>query len=88
VRPDAPPFFLIHGASDVMLYPAQARAMAQALRRTSRAPVVHAELPGATHGFDTFGAPRATAAARAVERFLGVAYGRWLDTGTGSRTGR
>jgi acetyl esterase/lipase len=80
VRPDAPPFFLIHGASDVLLYPAQARAMARALRKTSTSPVVYAELPGATHSFDTFGAPRATAAAHAVERFLGVAYGEWLRT--------
>jgi acetyl esterase/lipase len=84
VRPDAPPFFLLHGASDVMLYPAQARAMAERLRETSKAPVVYAQLPGATHGFDTFGAPRATAAALAVEKFLGVVYGQWLDAGTGT----
>jgi hypothetical protein len=39
--------------------------------------VVYAELPGATHAFDVFGAPRAVAAAEAVERFLGVVYGDW-----------
>jgi acetyl esterase/lipase len=75
VSGDAPPFFLLHGTHDVLLRVEQARLMARRLREASAAPVVYAELPGATHAFDTFGAPRATAAAEAVERFLGVAYG-------------
>jgi acetyl esterase/lipase len=75
VTAQAPPFFLLHGSNDVMLYPGQARAMAARLRDMSQAPVVYAELPGATHAFDLFGAPRARAAAEAVERFLAVAYG-------------
>src|SRR5215217_5464252 len=47
------------------------------LKEVSTAPVVYAELSGATHAFDTFGAPRARAAAEAVERFLGATYGDW-----------
>ena len=78
VSGDAPPFFLLHGTNDVLLRVEQARLMARRLREVSTAPVVYAELPGATHAFDTFGAPRATAAAEAVERFLGVAYGEWV----------
>jgi acetyl esterase/lipase len=74
---DAPPFFLLHGTHDVLLRVEQARLMARRLREVSAAPVVYGELPGATHAFDTFGAPRATAAAEAVERFLGVVYGDW-----------
>ena len=78
VSGEAPPFFLLHGTHDVLLRVEQARLMARRLREVSAAPVLYAELPGATHAFDTFGAPRATAAAEAVERFLGVAYGDWV----------
>ena len=77
VTADAPPFFLLHGTNDVLLRVEQARLMTRRLKEVSTAPVVYAELPGATHAFDTFGAPRARAAAEAVERFLGATYGDW-----------
>jgi acetyl esterase/lipase len=75
---DAPPFFLLHGTHDVLLRVEQARLMAERLRLRSAAPVVFAELPGATHAFDVIGAPRAIAAAESIGRFLGVTYGDWL----------
>jgi acetyl esterase/lipase len=84
VGADAPPFFLLHGTHDVLLRVEQAQLMTQRLRAVSTAPVVYAELPGATHAFDVFGAPRAVAAAEAVERFLAVAYGDWLRAGRGA----
>lgn len=85
VSDDAPPFFLLHGTHDVLLRVEQARLMFRRLRELSPAPVAYAELPGATHAFDTFGAPRATAAAEAVERFLGVAYGDWRARAASAR---
>jgi acetyl esterase/lipase len=75
VTPDAPPTFLLHGTADSLVPVEQARAFASALRETSRAPVVYAELPFAQHAFDFFGSIRSAAAAMAVERFLGVVYG-------------
>jgi acetyl esterase/lipase len=70
VRPDAPPFFVIHGAIDTLTNPAQARAFADALRHVSRRPVVHAELPGAQHCFDLLPSVRTTHTIRAIDRFL------------------
>ena len=75
VTPDAPPTFLLHGTADSLVPVEQARAFATALRDTSRAPVVYAELPFAQHAFDFFGSIRSAASAAAVERFLGVVYG-------------
>jgi acetyl esterase/lipase len=75
VTSEAPPTFLLHGTADSLVPVEQARAFAAALRETSRAPVVYAELPFAQHAFDFFGSIRSAASAVAVERFLGVVYG-------------
>jgi acetyl esterase/lipase len=52
VHQDAPPVLLAHGAQDTLVPPEGARALAAMLRAGSTSPVVHAELPGAQHGFD------------------------------------
>jgi acetyl esterase/lipase len=75
VHAGAPPFFVVHGANDSLVKTEQARAFAEALRKTSQEPVVYAELPAAQHAFDTIRSPRAVHTAHAIERFLGVAYG-------------
>jgi acetyl esterase/lipase len=75
VRPDAPPFFIIHGTNDTLVPIAQGRAFAVALRKESANPVVFGELPRAQHAFDTFGSVRTLHTVRAVERFLAVVYG-------------
>jgi acetyl esterase/lipase len=72
VGPDAPPFFVLHGTNDTLVPLRQAQGFVEELRKTSRQPVVYAELTGAQHAFDTFPSVRARAAARAVERFLAV----------------
>jgi acetyl esterase/lipase len=77
VGPHAPPFFVLHGDRDTITPVTQARLLVDRLRRDAPGPVVYAELPGAQHAFDVFGSPRATAAADAVARFLGVVYGDW-----------
>ncbi len=73
VRPDAPPFFVIHGTNDSLVPVEQARAFADMLRKESTQPVAYAELPRTQHAFDLFWSPRTWAAVHAVERFLAVA---------------
>ncbi len=52
VRPDAPPFLVVHGSADTVIPVAQAREFADRLRATSRSTVGYLEVPGAQHGFD------------------------------------
>ena len=73
VRPDAPPFFVIHGAHDSLVPVVEARAFVERLRAVSPEPVVYAELPGAQHAFDVFHSIRSAHVIRGVERFL-----RWV----------
>ena len=70
VRPDAPPFLVVHGTIDVLAPLAGARSFVRALRAVSRAPVVYAEIPGGQHAFDVFRSPRADLTLQGVYRFL------------------
>jgi acetyl esterase/lipase len=74
VRPDAPPFFVLHGTDDSLIPVAEAREFAAELQAASKAPVAYAELPYAQHAFDIFGSPRAHRSAEAVARFLSWVY--------------
>lgn len=76
VRPDAPPFFVLHGTNDSLAYVEQARSFVDRLRQVSRQPVAYAELPLTQHAFDIFGSARAAHAAVAVEQFLAEVYAR------------
>ncbi len=87
VNDAAPPFFVSHGTNDGLIPVEQARHFVARLRAISEQPVVYAELPRAQHAFDMFGTPRATYAAEAVGRFLGVAYGDYLASSAADRTG-
>jgi acetyl esterase/lipase len=69
-HPDAPPFFVIHGAHDSLVDVAEARELVNQLRALSKSVVVYAELPGAQHAFDVFASIRSAHVIRAVERFL------------------
>jgi acetyl esterase/lipase len=70
VRPDAPPFFVLHGTDDSIIPVGEGRAFAEAMREVSTAPVAYAEMPHAQHAFDFYGSPRAHYTGAAVERFL------------------
>ena len=70
VRPDAPPFFVIHGKHDSLVPVREARHFVERLRATSRSPVLYAEIPGAQHAFDVFPSIRTAHVVRAAERFL------------------
>ncbi len=78
IRPDAPPFFIIHGAMDTLVPVGEARKFAETLRRTSRNPVVYAEIPGAQHAFELFPSLRSIHVTHGVERFLASIYCREL----------
>jgi acetyl esterase/lipase len=70
VGPDAPPFFILHGADDTVIPVQEAREFVEALRDVSTSPVIYSEIPYAQHAFDIFGSARGHYTASAVERFL------------------
>ncbi len=70
VRPDAPPFFVLHGANDTLVPVETARTFVQRLRAVSRQPVAYAELPLAQHAFDVLASLRCQATTSAVADFL------------------
>jgi acetyl esterase/lipase len=76
VRPDAPPFLVVHGTGDTMIPVAQARAFVDRLRATSRDCVGYLELPGAGHAFDMTDGARTASAATAIGLFLNEIHRR------------
>ena len=70
LRPDAPPFLVVHGDIDTLAPVAEARAFVSALREISTQAVVYAELAGAQHAFDVFPSHRCARAVEAAARFL------------------
>jgi len=76
VHGQAPPFFVIHGDTDVMTSWEVARDFSAALEAVSQQPVVHAELPGCQHGFDGMHSVRSNYLVNHVTDFLEWAYAR------------
>lgn len=70
VGPHAPPFFVLHGDHDSLVWAEGAREFVAALRGASRQPVAYAELPGAQHAFDILRSVRCEHAVNGVARFL------------------
>lgn len=70
VVPDAPDFFVIHGAHDGLVSVRQARAFVERLRAVSTGVVTYLELPGTQHAFEVFSSIRSQQIVRAVERWL------------------
>jgi acetyl esterase/lipase len=70
ITPDAPDFFVIHGAHDTLVPVDQARQFVARLREVSKRTVVYAELPGAQHAFDVFPSIRSAHIVRAIDRYL------------------
>ncbi len=80
-RADAPPVFLVHGTADSLVPVEWARKFVSTLRRSSRQPVVYAEIPGAQHSFDLFRSLRFEKVVDAVEVFLSAVV---VDAGSDS----
>ncbi|MCW2655054.1 MAG: esterase [Mycobacterium sp.] len=70
VRPDAPPFLVVHGTADTVIPVEQAQMFVERLRAGSLSTVAYLELPGAHHGFDMTDGCRTRTAAMAVGLFL------------------
>jgi acetyl esterase/lipase len=70
VRPDAPPYLVVHGSADSVIPVEQARAFVDRMRATSRSSVGYLELPGAGHAFDILDRARAASAVTAIGLFL------------------
>jgi acetyl esterase/lipase len=76
IRPDAPPFLIVHGDRDTLAPVEDARLFAELLRGVSRAPVIYTELRGAQHAFDLFASPRTARMLDGTLRFLTAMYER------------
>lgn len=70
VHRDAPPFLVVQGASDNLVFPAESRSFVERLRETSRSPVAYIEVPRAQHEFDAVPSVRTGHVITGVERFL------------------
>ena len=70
VHGDAPPFFVIHGASDSVVPTAEAEQFVTALRAASENAVAYAEVPGGNHAFDVVDSLRTHYVISGVHRFL------------------
>lgn len=70
IRRDAPPFFVIQGSNDTLVWVEEARRFVADLRIISTQPVAYAEIPYAQHAFDVMVTRRSLAFVRAVEIFL------------------
>jgi acetyl esterase/lipase len=70
VSESAPPFLVIQGTHDTLVFVEEAREFVRALREKSRASVAYLEMAGAQHAFDMFHSPRSAHAVRAAAAFL------------------
>jgi acetyl esterase/lipase len=69
-RPDAPPFFILHGHDDSIIPVPEGRKFAEAMRNSSTSVVAYAEIPHAQHAFDFYYGSRGQYTTQAVEEFL------------------
>lgn len=74
VTRSAPPFFVLHGSHDFLVPPEESRQFVAALREVSESPVLYAELPGATHGFDVMHSLRSRHVVHGIGKYLGAMY--------------
>jgi acetyl esterase/lipase len=70
VHAEAPPFFVIQGSHDSLVFAEEAVTFVEALREKSAAPVLHAELEGGQHAFEIFHSPRSRHAVLGAVAFL------------------
>jgi acetyl esterase/lipase len=77
VRPDAPPFFVVHGSHDCLIPVGESADFVQRLRAVSRNPVLYAELHGAEHAFDILNSLWTASTVRAIHRFLDFQHRRY-----------
>jgi acetyl esterase/lipase len=84
LRPDAPPFYVIHGSLDTLAPVEDAREFVRQLRELSGAPVLYAEMEGAQHAFEIFPSYRSARVIESIERFLHSVHRAYLGGRTDS----
>lgn len=77
VNADAPPFFIIQGSHDSLVWAESARAFRDSLARASTNAVAYAELTGAQHAFDVFHSLRTDNTVNSVCDFLEWSLAQW-----------
>jgi acetyl esterase/lipase len=70
INEDAPPFLVIQGTHDTLVFVEEAREFVERLREKSRQPVAYLEMRGGQHAFEVFHSPRSAHAVRAATAFL------------------
>lgn len=75
-RADRPPFLVAHGGADSLVRPEESRLLVAALRAAGGPAVGHAELPGATHGFDSIHSVRGERFVDGAAVVLGALWAR------------
>ncbi|MFK7897410.1 MAG: alpha/beta hydrolase fold domain-containing protein [Myxococcota bacterium] len=70
VHSDAPPFFIVQGSHDSLVYAEEAVQFANALEAKSNQPVLRVEHLGAQHAFEVFHSPRSAHFVRGATAFL------------------
>ena len=78
INADAPPFFVIQGTHDSLVWVEEARNFVASLQAQSKQKVAYAELPGAQHAFDMFHSVRTDHTVNGVADFLEWSHGQWL----------
>ncbi|BDX34788.1 esterase [Mycobacterium antarcticum] len=79
IHPEAPPFFLMHGANDAIIPVDEARQFHDALSAVSHNSVTYCEIPRAGHAFDLVDSSHARRCAVEVSRFLAEVRDRHAD---------
>ena len=70
VHRDAPPFLVVQGTSDNLVFPVESRAFVDRMRSTSQAAVAYVEVPRGHHEFDAVASVRTGHVVAGVARFL------------------
>lgn len=70
VHADAPPMMILHGRYDALAPFKGAEIFSDAMKETSKNPVIFTALPSGQHAYDCVGSPPTPAHVYAVERFL------------------
>ncbi|MEM0953449.1 MAG: alpha/beta hydrolase [Pseudomonadota bacterium] len=78
VNAAAPPFYVVQGTHDSLVWVEEARAFVNRLRAHSEQVVAYAELPYAQHAFEVFHSLRADHAIDSATAFLEWTHARWL----------
>lgn len=85
VAADAPPFMVVQGTHDSLVFVEEARTFVKALAGTSRQPVLYLELEGAQHAFEVFQSVRTGWTVLAASAFLEKCHAEYRRGGAAAQ---